>query len=55
MAKVGWIRIEEKVVFREELRKRRGRKTEGLEEIGEGDLFSVMRCRWMRNGGEVVS
>lgn len=51
---MGWIGIEEKVVFSEELRKSRGRETEGLEEISECDLFSVMRCL-VRNGREGVS
>jgi len=51
---VGRIGIEEEVIFGEEMGKRRGRKTEGLEEISESDLFSVMRCL-MRNGGEGAS
>lgn len=36
------------------MRKTGGGETEGLEEIGEGDLFSVMRSvMMMRNGGEI--
>jgi len=46
--------IEEEVIFGEEMRKSRGRKTKGSKEISECDLFSVTRCL-VRNGGEAVS